>query len=213
MFWVLPPFASGGRIAVQGAAVRADVWAMLVVLACAPSPPPPAMSVGASPLVDSVVVAVGPSGGAVDLPGVARVVFPPGAFPSKQDVTLLTTSGPSTPSGRTDWDVSVGGPSVPLAYDIRVRTGDQPPTTPFDIAIVIPADYLRSIPPSHRPALFAHFMEGGGSEALEILRKVASTIDATGDTLRAEVPLAAVLPPSPPDTRYETILVVGSVPP
>ena len=152
---------------------------------------------------------VQPEGGAVTLPGVGAITFPAGTVPAATSVTLLTTPAPVTPEGRTLWDVSLGPPSIQLPYDIRINSGAVAPAAAFEATLVVPDEFLRSMPPGHVPQIFALLVEGNDNENMEIYRRLDSDWDPSTGKVHAEIPLVA-LGTRVDDGTTEIVLSIGS---
>ena len=129
---------------------------------------------------DSVATAViPPEGGTVELQGVGRVIFPAGTFETPQPVKVWTTDYPGTEGGQADFFMVGAGPPPPsspwlrqegheypppaLPYDIRI-SGDAPPATEFEVALVVPDSYLSTLPSDQPPRIFVDVETGGRME-------------------------------------------------
>ncbi len=160
---------------------------------------------------DSVATAViSPEGGAIELKGVAVVIFPASAFEAPQEVRVSTTNAPQTEVGRVRWDVSVG-PPAPLPYDVRINSGNVAPATSFEIVLTVPDSYLNTLPANRTPYVFAQIVSGGAMEDLDLYEVVVdSHFDEVANVVRATVPLEAIRPPGP-DGMFQIIVLVGTV--
>lgn len=164
----------------------------------------------ATQVPDSSVTAVVPEEGAtVTLAGVGRVVFPPGAFPDSQQVTVYISGAPQTEEGRTRWDVSVGSPH-PASYDVRISTGDRAPRDSLEVTLRVPDQYIRTLSDGRAPHAFARVVSGGEMEDLDLYEVLESDFDDGRGELRVVVPPEVVRPGSG-STGFLIILLVGSV--
>lgn len=134
--------------------------------------------------VDSVATAmIGPEGGTIELPGVAAVTFPPGAFDVPQQVTLRTTGAPATDQGRTSLDVGGAGLGPFLPYDVRVEAPTLPSTN-IDVALQLPGAFVDSLPDGCHPRPLILRVGGGGGESLTMYLDVEALMDPVSNVLR-----------------------------
>lgn len=160
---------------------------------------------------EEVSETIAPSGGSVTLADVGQVSFPVGAFETPQSVTLYTTTEPETDVGRVRWDVSVGSPAEPATFDVRIASGALPPAADLDVALLVPDEFSRGLPPGHEPRLFVQVVQGGSREDLDLYEPLASDFDPGSSVVTATVPAAAVRPPEP-DGDFEIVVILGSMP-
>ncbi len=151
---------------------------------------------------------VGPEGGALELPGVARVTFPAGAFAAPERVVLAITDYPQSVEGVGMFRVSGGlRPSFP--YDVRIRFGGDP-VVRFEVTLAVPDEYLEPMPRDRgRLQVGALVGGGGGMEDLENYILLKTEYDTAAAVLRVIVPLSLVRAPDTPDEPYEVILLIG----
>ncbi len=123
-----------------------------------------------------------PQGGTLRFPGVGRVSFPVGSFTSPTLVRLSRTYTPTRPEGKTTWELSFGGRSVALPYDVRVETGNNPPMGPVQVDLTVPETYQGLLPAGDVPRMWARHLEGE-NEGLDLYRLHQSAFD----------PLAAIV--------------------
>ncbi|MGH2608888.1 MAG: hypothetical protein ACRDHF_07320 [Tepidiformaceae bacterium] len=122
---------------------------------------------------------------------------------------MWTTNYPTTEEGRGTYELSVSDVPPPLPYDVRVNVGEVDPARDFEIVLVVPEDYLRTLPPNLRPVVLALVASGGPDEALEEYEELASVYDPVAKVVRAQVPRRAVGPPRLDDNTREALLLVA----
>ncbi|HEV8342197.1 MAG TPA: hypothetical protein VGR30_07485 [Candidatus Binatia bacterium] len=146
------------------------------------------------------------TGGSVNLNGLALVTFPKGAFSGAQTVTVTATNSPAV---HEDFSATAEGPRLP--YEIRIKLGNVPPSTPFDVILNVPQSFVTSLPQNYQLEIFAQPIEFSKTETLGHFNGYASTFDSATNTLRATVPPTAFNDDAPDET-FEAILIVGAIP-
>lgn len=182
---------------------------------------------GSSVSQDSVATAVvQPQGGVVELRAVGRVIFSAETFSAPQLITVRTTNTPATPAGQAAYWLHGGGPKPaqldptetppdvrgdveppPLPYDFRI-SGEVAPARGYEVELVIPDAYLRTLPAGFTPRVFALTETGGPLESHMSYRMMESQFDPEGHVLRGQIIRHAVW--SRPNGRFEVTLLVGS---
>lgn len=154
---------------------------------------------------------VRPEGGIVVLPGIASVTFPAGAFRALRTVTVCATTSAET---RRDFRITaeeVLGARRLFPHEIRINTGEIPPSDAV-ITMTVPPASVQALPPGHRVRAFVQFWQAGGEETLDGFEAVPSLYDATGGTLSLSLPEGSFTDQRRADRMYEAVVVIGSLP-
>ena len=160
----------------------------------------------------SATAIIGAAGGEVDLNGVAKVVFPSGAFPSDTRVTVTTSSSPEVANAFNSF-ARVFRPANRLGYEVRINTGAAPPISDtVRVEIVVPADFLSAVPPDHQIELFAQLLNDGGEETIDLFELFDATSDALVTVISADLPGAVFSNTRNSMGQYEAIITLGPTP-
>ncbi len=163
----------------------------------------------AAELKDSTASAtVPPTGGSVTLPGFATVTFPASAFAASQAVTVTATSDSAT---QVDFEASGRSGVDPVPFEIRINTGELAPATDLEVELIVPSEFLTTLPPNHIVAAFAQFLEGGEEELHGFFEPLPSTLDPTIRTVRSALRRLAFRREWRHDETFEAIVKVGAI--
>ncbi len=175
----------------------------VVTLACFKSAP----ALQQTPTATTAVVS--PGGGTVELGGVGTVTFPAGTFPSPRQVTLSATSALET----QQLHISYGG-WVPFTqsalWELRINSGDAPPETPVTVSLVVPSEFLDSLPPDREPAVFALLVQGSELDLIESFAGVRSAFDSSSNRISIELRANVFTDQRTSDSTFEAIVVVAA---
>jgi hypothetical protein len=152
---------------------------------------------------------VSPGGGTVELVGVGTVTFPAGAFRSPRQVTLSATSALET----QQLHASHGG-WVPFTqsaqWELRINSGDAPPETPVTVSLVVPSEFLDSLPPDREPDVFTLAVQGSELDLIESFAGIRSAFDSSSNRISIELRANVFTDQRTPDGTFEAIVVVAS---
>ncbi len=153
-----------------------------------------------------------PEGGEVILDGVAKAIFPAGAFPSDTQVTVTTSSTAEVAAAFNEF-TSIFRPANRLAYEIRINTGLQPPVSDtVRVEIAVPDDFLNAVPADHQIELFAQLLSDGGEETIDLFELFDATFDASTKTIIAELPTSIFSDTRNSTGDFEAIITLAPTP-
>lgn len=148
----------------------------------------------------SATVRLGPSGGAVDLAGVAVARVGTGVLSRETEVTVAATRTDET---ARDWEATTPvAPGSRLATELRITLGADVPAGPVQMEVPIPSGS-----PSVAP--FAQVLQRNANEVLDGFVRLESSV--TGDTLRFTLDPEAFTRERRADGRYEAVVVLAGV--
>ncbi len=187
----------------RGSAMAPLMLLVVVTLACFRSAPASQQT----PTVTTAVVS--PGGGTVELGGVGTVTFPAGAFRSPRQVTLSAASALET----QQLHISYGG-WVPFTqsalWELRINSGDAAPETPVTVSLVVPSEFLDSLPPDRQPAVFALLVQGSELDLIDSFAGVRSAFDSSSNRIGIELRANVFTDLRTPDSTFEAIVVVAA---
>ena len=174
----------------------------VVTLACFRSAPASQQT----PTVTTAVVS--PSGGTVELGGVGTVTFPAGAFRSPRQVTLSAASALET----QQLHASHGG-WVPFTqsapWELRINSGDAAPEIPVTVSLVVPSEFLDSLPPDREPAVFALLVQGSELDLIHSFVEIFPAVfDSSSNRISTELSANVFTDQRTSDSTFEVIVVV-----
>ncbi len=187
----------------RGSAMAPLMLLGVVTLACLRSAP-------ASQQLPNVATAVvPPGGGTVELVGVGTVTFPAGAFRSPRQVTLSATSALETQQLHTSY-----GGWVPFTqsaqWELRINSGDAPPETPVTVSLVVPSEFLDSLPPDREPDVFTLAVQGSELDLIESFAGIRSAFDSSSNRISIELRANVFTDQRTSDSTFEAIVVVAA---
>lgn len=155
---------------------------------------------------------IGSAGGEVDLNGVAKVLFPSGAFPSDTRVTITTSSSPEVANAFNSF-TGVFRPANRLGYEVRINTGAIPPISDtVHVEIVVPGSFLSAVPLDHQIELFAQLLNDGGEETVDLFELFDATSDALVTIISADLPGSVFSNTRNSLGQYEAIITLAPTP-
>ncbi len=183
----------------------ATVTLMLLGLGYACSRSAPASQ--QTPTMTTAVVS--PGGGTVELGGVGTATFPAGAFRSPRQVTLSATSSLVTQHLHVRL-----GQWVPFTqsapWELRINSGDAAPETPVTISLVVPSEFLDSLPPDYKPGVFAQLVQASEMDLIDSFVFIFPAVfDSSSNRISAELRANVFTDQRTPDGTFEAIVVVG----
>jgi hypothetical protein len=202
--------------------IPSSVWTLaLIWLAACQAPPgnPAAAADGASvgtPIAgaavpqDSTAQATIPvGGGSLELPGIATVRFPPGAFANAQTVTLAATRSEET---ALDFETTVPVPTIARgAYELRILTGSAPPQDSVEVIMRIPDEVRSAVAQGGALAAFAQIWQSGGQELLDgFVRVPVIGMSPDADRIRLRLDPVAFTDRRRADRQFEAIVVIAA---
>ncbi len=151
---------------------------------------------------------VSPGGGTVELAGVGTVTFPAGAFRSPRQVTLSATSSLVTQHLHVRL-----GQWVPFTqsapWELRINSGDAAPETPVTISLVVPSEFLDSLPPDYKSGVFAQLVQASEMDLIDSFVFIFPAVfDSSSNRISAEL-RDVFTNQRMPDGTFEAIVVVG----
>lgn len=150
---------------------------------------------------------VGPSRGeSAELPGVAAVEFPPGAFPRSTTVRLLRADAGEFRDVFEE-TTAVYGTLTSLPYAIRVITGASAPTMPAQASMVLPREFAAAN--AKTPEVFVRLLEGGDGEFHDIFERFESTPGKNHGELKFSIPVAAFSNEWSKDGSFEAMVTIA----
>lgn len=155
---------------------------------------------------------VPPTGGTAALPGFGSISFPPGAFQNPQSVTVSATATEET---RATFELSARFLSIDtrVAHELRVNTGQMAPTTPTEITLTVPEEFVAALPPGDGAAVFLQLYQDGGQDLLDnFVRLEPAAFDPATSTITTSLPAMAFTDLRRADGTFEAIIVIGSAP-
>jgi hypothetical protein len=144
---------------------------------------------------------VSPAGGTIEVEGRATVVFGAGVFDRATEVTVATTGEPGTEGGQLDYYLLGGGPKPPflgppdgdavtepppMSFDVQI-SGGRIPSGPIQVTMVVPDDYLATVPDGFTPKIFVELESGGAQELHGYYDILDSEFDPATGLVRARV--------------------------
>lgn len=87
----------------------------------------------------SVTGTISPEGSTINLDGFISVTFKAAAFADPHDVTVYTTSSPTT---RNAFEADAQGPHLP--YEVRINSGNKAPSNDVEIFVNVPDSFIAS---------------------------------------------------------------------
>lgn len=151
-------------------------------------------------------------GGEVSLSGVARAVFPAGAFAADTLVSLRTTSDPRIAADFEEFG-GIFRPANRLAYELRIVTGLTPAQSPtIRVEISVPDAFSAAVPAGHQIELFAKLVSDGGLERFDEFNIFTAMFDSTAKSIVADVPTAIFSNTRNSAGTYEAILTLAPTP-
>lgn len=163
-------------------------------------------------LAQSKTVTISPAGGTVELEGVGLVVFPAGAFDAPR---LVTVSATATQETRATFELSARFLSIDtrVAREFRVNTGQVAPTTPTEITLTVPEEFVAALPPADGAAVFVQLLQDGGQDLLDnFVRLELAAFDPATSTITTLLSSSAFTNLRRADGTFEAIIVIGSAP-
>ncbi|WP_188974347.1 M23 family metallopeptidase [Deinococcus aerolatus] len=156
-------------------------------------------------------VTITPSGGSVELQGVAIVTFVDGSFASAQPVELMQTEDAEAQQA---FDVSVAGEDVTLLsdYQVRVVTPERP-LKDMRVTMKLPSSF--NVPQGSTPMLFGWTQESeneGEGGMLDLFRPLPSSYEAASRSITGDVPSWVFASQRRTDGRAEAVLSVALAP-
>lgn len=132
---------------------------------------------------ERVIMQIGAGGGEVSMPGVAKVIVPPGAFPGGRDVSIIKeSSNEQLQAFRRSATIFAAG--EPLSYQVRINTGqDNSSANEFVVHLMMPAEFKGTIPADAGVEVFALVRQSSDAgEAIDSWSLLPSDTDpGTGD--------------------------------
>ncbi len=158
------------------------------------------------PTVTTAVVP--PGGGTVELADVGTVTFPAGAFRSPRQVTLSATSALET----QQLHASHGG-WVPFTqsalWELRINSGDAPPDTPVTVSLVVPSEFLDSLPPDREPAVVSLLVQGSELDLIHSFVEIYPAVfDSSSNRISTELRANVFTDQRTSDSTFEAMVVV-----
>lgn len=156
---------------------------------------------------------IAPDGGTIELPDVAKVWFPAGAFDSPRTVALKTTSDDDV-NALFDETASSFRTAGRLPYELRIGTGDAPPLSEtVQVSMHVPDSLLASMPADHAIEAFVGIEQGGAQEIPHTLFElIESEYDATNQVITLEIPGAAFASNALTQGEYQAIITLAPTP-
>lgn len=161
----------------------------------------------------AVTLTIGTDGGTIELPDVAKVWFPQGAFDSSRTVTLKVTSDNDV-NQLFDETASIFRTAGRLPYELRIGTGNTPPLSEtIQVEMHVPNSLIQSMPADHAIEAFVSIEQGGAQEIpYTVFELLDSQYDPTNQILTFEVPGAAFANNSLTQGEYQAIITLAPTP-
>lgn len=156
---------------------------------------------------------IGNKGGKIELPGIAAVSFPSGAFESPQSVLLRITTDNGVNELFND-TAAIFRRLNRVPYEIRIGTGDSPPRSDtVSVEMKVPEELFESVASGFTIEVLVGIEQGG---ALELPHTVFEIMDSKyihdERVVRCEIPAAAFANNPLTQGEYQAIIIVALVP-
>ncbi|HEX7117753.1 MAG TPA: peptidoglycan DD-metalloendopeptidase family protein [Longimicrobiales bacterium] len=155
-------------------------------------------------------VTLGPAGGTVEVPELARFEFPAGFFETERVVEVARVEDEAALENFIEFQdlFRVGSRT---SYQVRLLAGTTiPDDGRFTAVLSVPASM--TIPTGHRPELFARVYEDIGMEVLDNFQLIASVYDPAARTLTATLPAWVFTDARRSDGQFEALFMIGTTP-
>jgi len=152
-------------------------------------------------------------GGTIELPRLAKVWFPRGAFDSPQVVTLKTTSDNAV-NELFDETASIFRTFGRLPYEFRIGTGDSPPLSDtIEVEMHVPDSLLQAMPSDYSMEVFAGIEQGGAQEIPHTLFELQeSSFDPVNQVITFDLPGSAFANTVLTEGGYQAIIILSPTP-
>ncbi|HEX6938123.1 MAG TPA: M23 family metallopeptidase [Longimicrobiales bacterium] len=153
---------------------------------------------------------IGPDGGTVEAPALARFEFPAGFFATERTVEVTRVEDPAALENFIEFEelFRVGSRT---SYQVRLLVGTTiPDDGSFTAVLSVPESM--TIPTGHRPELFARVYEDIGMEVLDNFQLIASVYDPMARTLTATLPAWVFTDARRSDGQFEALFMIGTTP-
>lgn len=154
-----------------------------------------------------------PDGGSVNLPGVATVAFPAGAFPTPTDVALRVTSDPRVDELFSE-TAFIFRATTRSEHELRISTGGAPPLSESVVVTMeVPESLVKEMPAGHSIEAFAAIEQGGMLVTPHpVFEVLVSHYDEEARLITFEVPGAAFGNNQYTEGEYQAIIVLAPTP-
>ena len=152
-------------------------------------------------------------GGSIELPGVAKAWFPPGAFDSPHVITLKTTSDNAV-NELFDETASIFRTLGRLPYEFRIGTGDSPPLSDtIEVEMHVPDSLLQAMPSDYSIEVFAGIEQGGAQEIPHTLFELLeSRYDPINQVITFDLPGSAFANTALTEGEHQAITILSPTP-
>ena len=95
-------------------------------------------------------------------------------------------------------------------WELRINSGDAAPDTPVTVSLVVPSEFLDSLPPDREPAVFALLVQGSELDLIDSFAGVRSAFDSSSNRISIELRANVFTDQRTPDSTFEAIVVVAA---
>jgi murein DD-endopeptidase MepM/ murein hydrolase activator NlpD len=162
-----------------------------------------------SPVVSGIIT---PQGGSLNLPGIAQVTFPAGAFAANTRVQLWTTTDAAIQQKFSETTSSILGAQSRLPYELHVKTDGVQPLLEPQVSFTLPESFRSAVPNGSEVRVFAENFWDGPNGALDTFEVLPNRFLATDTTAQVAMPRAFFTDGLQTDGSFELITTVAATP-